>query len=228
MKKLLLSLSLLMCLVFALSAAEDRFEDLNDAQKLALSEAYQAVGEHFGANGEEDRGAAYEQTAEVLRKQIADLSEAARERQASMEKAALAEETPAVKQVSEEEQKAVSYYFRKLVRALLSENKEKVLSLLDEPLAMEGYLSGVPREKIEEDLDTLFDSYDLTIYDATELYDLENLTFSYDENTEDVVILEVNAIGGEDTPLELVIFWQEVQKFYFQKADKGWKVFGIL
>ena len=229
MKKLLLTLPLLIGFVLTLSAVEDRFEGLNDAQKLALAEAYQAVGEHFALNGEEERGAAYEETAEILRNQIADLSEAARARQTAVREAALAEDTPQVSMVSEEDQKAVGYYFRKLVRALLAENKEKVLSLLDEPLAMDGYLSGVPRDKIEEDLDYIFSAYDLTIYDSSDLYDMENFRFSYSDNSQDVIILEVKAnINSENTPLELVIFWNDIQKFYFKKADRGWKVFAIL
>ena len=229
MKKLLLTLPLLIGFVLTLSAAEDRFAGLNDAQKLALAEAYQAVGEHFVQNGEEERGAAYEETAEVLRNQIADLSEAAREMQESKREVAMAEDTPRVNNVSEDDQKAVGYYFRKLVRALLSENRDKVLSVLDDPLAMDGYLSGIPRDKIESDLDYIFSSYDLTIYDSFDLYDMENISFTYSDETEEVIILEVKAaLSAEGTPLDMVLFWNDVQKFYFKRADRGWKVFAIL
>lgn len=228
MRKLLLTLPLILGLALNLAAAEDRFEGLNDAQKLALSEAYQAVGEHFAKNGEEKRGADYEETAEVLRNQIADLSAAAAERQNSMQETALAAESSETREVSEEEQKAVGYYFRKLGRALLAENKEKVLSLVDDPFAVEAYLSGVPREKIEADLEFLFDSYDLTGYQLSDLYNTENMSFSYD-GSDDVVIVEVHAAeSAQDSPLTMALFWKDVQKFYFKKAERGWKLFAIL
>ncbi|MBN2626741.1 MAG: hypothetical protein JXA95_08750 [Spirochaetales bacterium] len=231
MRKRLLLIPLLLSFSPILFAGEDHFSGLNDAQKLALSEAYQAVGEHFIQTGEEDRGRSYERTADVLRNQIADLSEAAREMQKNQQQAAYTSPAaPAVTKVSDEDQKAVGYYFRKLVRALLAENKDKVLSLLDNPLAMEGYLAGVPREKIEADLDTIFSAYDLTIYDMEDLYNMEDLSFSYrDSQSEDTVIVEAKAaFSGAGTPLDKVIFWKDVQKFYFKRAPKGWIVFAIL
>jgi hypothetical protein len=231
MRKRLLIIPLLLSFSLVLFAGEDHFSGLNDAQKLALSEAYQAVGEHFVQTGEEDRGRAYERTAEDLRNQIADLSEAAREMQKNQQQTAYtAPAAASVKMVSDEDQKAVGYYFRKLVRALLAENRDKVLSLLDNPLAMEGYLAGVPRDKIEADLDTIFSAYNLTIYEMEDLYDMGNLSFSYgDSQSKDTVIVEAKAaFSGAGTPLDMVIFWKDIQRFYFKRADRGWILFAIL
>jgi hypothetical protein len=228
MKKLLLTLPLFLGLVLNLSAIDDHFSNLNDAQKLALSEAYQAVSEHFIKNGEEARGAAYEKTAEILLGQIADLSTAAAELQKGTQVTNATGEEAMDRTVSEDEQKAVGYYFRKLVRSLLSENSEKVLSQLDEPLAMDGYLSGIPREKLESDLEYFFLSYDMTAFTPSDLYDMENISFSYSDHTNEVIVVEVRAVADDTNPMGLCLFWKDVQNFYFRKADRGWKLFAIL
>lgn len=225
MRKLFFILTTLAGIALTLSAVDNRFVDLNDAQKLDLSEAYQAVGEHFTANGEEKRGADYEETARILRDQIADLSQAAAAKQ-SVPTAMPAPPEP--EGVTENDEKAVGYYFKKLIRALLSENADGVMALLDDPFALEGYLSGVPREKIEQDLALVFDTYNLTDYDSTDLYRMDRISYVYDKSTKDVVILTVPAaVSGEGSSLEMVIFWKDIQKFYFKRAERGWRLFAI-
>lgn len=226
MKKQICVLSFFMIVTLSLIGAEDNFSDLNDAQKLDLSEAYQAVGEHFGEIGEATRGASYEKTAQYLREQIVDLSEAALAKQQIRPSDNMA---PSVKMVSENEKKAVNYYFKKIVRSLLSENKDKLLAGIDSPFALEGFMTGIPAERLDQDITYLFEAYDLTVFEASDLYVMDDISFSYDNGTNDVIILEVKAANsGDDSFLGEIIFWKDVQRFYFKRTGTNWKLFAIL
>jgi hypothetical protein len=165
----------------------------------------------------------------MLRNQIVDLSAAAKASlKANTTVNAAMTGTSLIKKVSEDDKKAVGYFFRKLVRAVLSENSPKVMSMLDNPFRTWGYFDGVPRDKIEKDLEIIFDSYDLTAYDSTDLYLMDKITYSYADNSKDIILLTVPATtSGEGTTLEMILFWDSIQEFSFIRSGSSWKLISI-
>lgn len=208
MKKSILALLLMGLIASFIWAGDPFYQDLNQAQRYQLSQAYLAVSEHFKDMGQENRASEYRSVADEILTSL-DSAPAPDPQEADTQQTT---ETAAAAEVDQRTQRAILYYFNKLGGALSLGNVELTMKGLSFPFTAGGY--SLSEERVESDLIRLTESYTFSM----DYWDLENPVFVKDG--ESVVLMLDPTI---DDP-GIFLFWNDPQSFVFVPAERGWKL----
>jgi len=207
-KKSILTVLLIALIASFIWAETPFYEDLNQAQRYQLSQAYLAVSEHFKDMGQENRATEYRRVAD----QILTSLESAPPVEPMAEAQESTETSTAETTVEERTQRAIMYYFNKLGSSLSMGNVERTMSGLSFPFTAGGY--SLSEERVEKDLMNLTENYTFSL----EYWDMENPVFTREG---EAVVLTL------DTTIDdpgIFLFWNDPQSFVFVPADRGWKL----
>lgn len=207
-----------MLAVSVLWSTEPFYQDLNQAQRYDLSQAYLSVSEHFQESGDEDRAQAYRIVADEI---LASIAEAPRGETETVVEDDQTMEEPQVEAtaVDERTQRAILYYFNKLGSSIAAGRSDRALDQMAFPFQAGSY--DFSEEEIAGSLEILVSEYEISGYTIDMVWMMDTATFRYEG--EGVVLSLVTAV--EDPGI--FIFWKDPQDFLFVQEDSGWKLKAI-
>lgn len=214
-------LSLLFLCVMNLSAAERFFESYSPSERLVIAGAYLAVSEQYDELGEQDRAEGYRALAEQIFPGIQPGDMTVPDAPPESEKV----EASLPARPSGKEPAAVQYYIGKLLRAVFSENRTDIDSVLTTRLYLPGYDNGVSRKDVLAYVDQAFLKYELDRTDPALIYELGRL-YIQAEGSSWVAGIDLSDEG-------MRIFADEIgfpgkrHKFYFREFREGWRLIAV-
>ena len=211
-----------MMLLTTLTIAADSFYDeYSESERLVIAGAYLAVGDQYDSLGEEKKGEAFRNLAEQIFPGI-DSTDIPKQ---GSELESHDIQTAAAQRPSGKEPAAVQYYFSKLMRAVFSEDKGDVSSLLTTRLYLPGYDQGVEKKDVLEFVDAAFQRYPLDKMDPTGIYEMDRLYIKSEGSAWTAGIKPTEA--GKKAFYEEFGFQGEMHKFYFREYREGWRLIAL-
>lgn len=209
--------------VMNLSAAESFYESYSDSERLVIAGAYMAVSEQYEELGEKDKATDYKAMAEQIFPGIgsADMSATTPAIPSEVEKI----QASAPARPSGKETEAVRYFFGKLLRAVFSENKADIDSLLSTRLYLPGYDEGVKKSVVMENVSWAFDKYELDKINPALIYKLNRL-YIKSEGSSWVASIDLSE-EGEQIFADEIGFHGNRHMFYFREYREGWRLIAI-
>jgi hypothetical protein len=216
-KKLYTSI-LFMLLILAVAQAEVTFlDDLNQAQRYELSQAYLAVSQRYEELGDDQRAQGYKDVSDAI---LATLNEGPSVEDIQTVETTTVEQIPQEeREVEQRTQQAIMYFFNKLASSLSAESVERCIAMMSFPLDIAGY--EIDEAAVRADLEELTAAYDLTVYSADDIWILDTAEFYYEG---DAVILSINTAIPDPG---VFLFWNDPQEFIYVQGERGWKLAGI-
>jgi len=196
------------------------YEDMSDAQRYDLADAYDQVAERFDELGDASRAEKFRAMVELIFPGFYQT-----ERPAEIVDT-VAPASPGERLEDIVGQEASKYYFDKLLRGVFSENLTLSLSVIADTLFLPLYDEGIIKKPdVEAGMEKLFTKYNIDSYEAKDVFqldDIEVISFANGFWRLDVETWPQFAEG-----LKEVTFWSEKMGFYFRKFPQGWRLAAI-
>ncbi len=222
MKRAAVLLSFLSILVFttvSVAAAENFYDDLSQAQRYDLADAYTRVAVQFDTLGEKERAEGYRNLALVIFPGFGNV-----ERPAQDEKPVTVKR-PEQQAPDPSGGDASYYYFNKLLRGVFNENKSLTLSVIADPLYLPLFDAGVEKTLISSELDWFFDEYDVSSIAPYDVFQMNTVQVTPLDNG--YWRLDVQTLPEYADAVPEITFWAEKMGFYFRKFPEGWRLAAI-
>jgi hypothetical protein len=208
--------------VMNLSAAENFYDNYSESERLVIAGAYLAVSQQYEELGEDKKATDYKEMAEQILPGI-DAVDISSEQPGTEEVEKVQTAAPA--RPSGKESSAVRYYFSKLIRAVFSENKADINSLLSTRLYLPGYDEGVKKSEVMDYVAYAFDKYELDRTDPSLIYKTGRL-YLKSEGSSWVASMDLTE-NGEKIFKEEIGFSGNRHMFYFREYREGWRLIAI-
>lgn len=205
-----------------LSAAENFYNNYSESERLVIAGAYLAVSQQYDELGEDKKATDYKNMAEQILPGI-EAGDMNYEQSATEEVEKIQTAAPA--RPSGKESSAVRYYFSKMLRAVFSENKTDIDSLLSSRLYLPGYDDGVKKSEVMDYVAYAFDKYELDKTDPSLIYKTERL-YLQSEGSSWVASMDLTE-DGEKIFREEIGFSGNRHMFYFREYREGWRLIAI-
>lgn len=208
--------------VMNLAAAENFYDNYSESERLVIAGAYLAVSQQYEDLGEDNKATDYKSMAEQILPGIqAGDSNYQQAPPEEVEKI----KTAAPARPSGKESSAVSYYFSKMIRAVFSENKADIDSILSTRLYLPGYDDGIKKSEVMGYVSYAFDKYELDKTDPGMIYKTERL-YLKSEGSSWIASMDLTETG-EKLFKEEIGFTGNRHMFYFREFREGWRLIAI-
>jgi len=195
------------------------YEDMSDAQRYDLADAYYQVADRFEELDDSPR-------AEKLRAMAELIFPGFYQRELPPEVVDAVVPTPSEERLKVGiEQEASKYYFNKLLRGVFSEDVTLSLSVIADTLFLPLYDEGIKKPDLEEEVEWFFSEYDVDSYSAEEVFQLNEIEVIPLENG--YWRLDVKTWPQFAGKLEEITFWAGKMGFYFREFPQGWRLAAI-
>lgn len=222
MKRAAVLLSILSMLVFFVipaGASENFYDQLSEAQRYDLADAYNRVADQFDSLGQTQRAEGYRSLVQVIYPGFGDVERPPQEQPpAAPEKPKQPAPDPAGGDAS-------YYYFNKLLRAVFNENKSLTLSVIADPLYLPLFDSGLDKALVSSELDWFFSEYDIEALAPGDVFRMDTIQVTALDNG--YWRLDVETQPEYADALPEVTFWAGKMGFYFRKYPEGWRLAAI-
>jgi len=219
MKRVVLLVPAFLIAVIAIGASTRFYEDMSDAQRYDLADAYDQVADRFEELNNVPRAEQFRAMVELI---FPGFYQTERPAEVVDTVVPIPPEERLENRVGQE---ASEYYFNKLLRGVFSENMTLSLSVIADTLFLPLYDEGIKKPDLEAEMKWLFSKYDVHSYEAGDVFQLDDMEVISLENGYwrlDVKIWP--RFAGE---LEEVTFWSEKMGFYFREFPQGWRLAAI-
>lgn len=211
---------ILICALSNIASASDMFyEGLSDLQRYDLADAYWRVAERFNELDETDRSRQLQALAEKIYPGFQKIERPLEEESTPVRST---NETP---QFDPNGEKAVTYYFNKLIRGVFTKNISLTLSVMSDTLYLPMFPEGIKKTAITEELEYLFAYYDLSKIGPGDVFDIKSTEVLPLENG--YLRLDVTTRPGYENALSELTFWAKKMGFYFRQHPRGWRLAAI-
>ena len=216
-------------LFLATNAWAQFYQDLSGTERQELAEAYYLVGAQYSTHGDEDKGAAFKQMAfnidphlkagEIKPRELPSAVALIMQGEARVV-TRLAYQKDAVKEM-------IRSKFIRLVSAVLTEDIEATLILLDGSVYLGKENTAVGQDEIRTVLKSFFSSINLSGLSPSEVYDLNSLNID---------ALALHEAWGETYALNIktrqdlsgyIDFWEDQQQFLIHRTRNRWLLFSV-
>jgi len=219
MKHVVLPVLAFLVAVTAVGASTRFYEDMSDAQRYDLADAYDKVAERFEELDDAPRAEQFRAMVELI---FPGFYQTERPPEVVETVAPTSPEKRVENIIALE---ASVYFFKKLLRGIFSENLTLSLSVIADTLFLPLYDEGIKKSNLEEEMAWLFSKYEIDSYEAGDVLQLGDIEVIPLENGYwrlDVKTWPQFAVGPEE-----VTFWSEKMGFYFRKFPQGWRLAAI-
>jgi len=222
MKRATVLLSILFIFVFttmSVGSSEIFYDDLSEAQRYDLADAYNRVADQFDTLDQNKRAEGYRALVQVLFPGFGNVERPARDQQAV--------EPQAPRQTAPDPSggDASYYYFNKLLRGIFNANKSLTLSVISDPLYLPLFDAGVEKALVSSELDWFFSEYDVSSYAPNDILQMNTIQVTPLDNG--YWRLDVQTQPEYANAVPEVTFWAEKMGFYFRKFPEGWRLAAI-
>lgn len=219
MKRFICLLAVILTLPLLAGASEIFYSGLTEAQRYDLADAYMKVADRYVELGENDKAASFESMVDIIFPGFTEVE-------------GPVEQAPPQPQVQERQPEEVSfggestyYYFRKILRAVFSENVDLSLSVIGERLYLPMFDEGIDKKSIRNGLEWFFEKYAVDSVDPESVFDMHSISVTPLDNGYWRLDAQINTQFVNTVP-ELT-FWAERIGFYFHKLPQGWRLAAI-
>lgn len=219
MKRAVVLLSILIILTFSLSAAENFYDNLSEAQRYDLADAYTRVADQFDTLEQGERADGYRDLVQVIYPGFGEVERPVDEPETTSTRRP---DQPAPDPSGGD---ASYYYFNKLLRGIFNENKSLTLSVIADPLYLPLFDAGVEKGLVSSELDWFFSEYDISNYIPNDVFRMNTIQVTPLDNG--YWRLDVQTQPEYTVAVPEVTFWAEKMGFYFRKFPEGWRLAAI-
>jgi len=222
MKRAVVLLSILTIFVFTtipVAASEIFYEDLSEAQRYDLADAYNRVADQFDTLGENRRAEGYRNLVQVIFPGFGDVERPAQEQKPAEP------QRPQQPAPDPSGGDASYYYFNKLLRGVFNANKSLTLSVIADPLYLPMFDAGVDKKLVSSELDWFFSEYDVSTMAPDDVFLMNTVQVTPLDNGYWRLDVQTRPEYADAVPE--VTFWAEKMGFYFRKFPEGWRLAAI-
>lgn len=209
--------------VINLTADENFYKNYSESERLVIAGAYLAVSEQYSSLGETDKARDFRGMAEEIFPGIKAGDLTGEQAPAPVEAEQVQTSVPT--RPSGKEAGAVQYFFSKMLRAVFSENKTDIESLLSTRLYLPGYDNGLKKSEVMHYVSWAFDTYELDQTDPGLIYDTSRLFIRADGSSW-VASIDLTEKGAELFAQEIG-FYGNRHMFYFREFREGWRLIAV-
>ncbi|GEM_PF-5458479 len=217
--------------IFALASTQlfgNVVDDLIAARKLELGDAYWLAGERYIALDKVELGKQMQEQARRIVSGYVPPSERS-------ETAATPTVTPAPVEVNIPEvnsaelarnaaqgDRIVRYQFTKMIRGLVSEDIETIISTIATEIKGPGFEAGITRAEVRRRVQALFSENDANLLTPEMVFDVSSLTVTPVEGTDQDFLLTVKTSPSAPQFLTSRTWWGSSLNIYFVREDNLW------
>jgi len=218
--KYIVSLVLIFLIAAIAASAQTKFyENMSDAQRYDLADAYDQVADRFEELDDAPR-------AEKLRAMVKLIFPDFYQTERPAEVVDTVVPTPTQESLENRVgREASEYQFSKLLRGIFDEDTALSLSVIAETLYLPLYDEGIRKPDLETEMERFFSKYNVDSYEAEDIFQLEHIEVISLENG--YWRLDVKTWPQFAGALEEMTFWSEKMGFYFRKFPQGWRLAAI-
>ncbi len=219
MKRAAILLFIFLAFTITVSASELFFDDLSDAQRYDLADAYDRVADRFDELDDTKRAESFRSMVQIIFPGFG-----------RVERPVQAEE-PARTQRPEQTAPdpaggdASFYYFNKLLRGIFNENISLTLSVIADTLYLPLFDAGVDKAMVASELEWFFSEYDVTSVAPDDVFRMTTMQVIPLDNG--YWRLDIQTWPEYADVIPEVTFWAEKMGFYFRKFPEGWRLAAI-
>ncbi len=219
MKRAVILISIFLVSALTISASEMFFDDLSDAQRYDLADAYNRVADRFDELNDTERAMGYRAMVQIIFPGFGRI-----ERPAQAEETARPQrpEQPAPDPAGGD---ASFYYFNKLLRGIFNENIPLTLSVIADTLYLPLFDAGVDRAMVNSELEWFFSEYEVDSIAPDDIFRMTTMQVIPLDNGYWRLDIQIWSEYADAIPE--VTFWAEKMGFYFRKFPEGWRLAAI-
>jgi len=205
-------------LTASISASGMFYDNLNDAQRYDLADAYNQVADQYLELGDQQLADDFRAMAQRIFPEFDRVERPTGivERQQSQNTSQEPESSGT---------SASLYYFNKLLRGVFDENIPISLSVIAETLYLPLFDAGIDKATIAAELKLFFEQYDLVSLAPHDVFIMTSTEVSAVEN--DFWRLDVHVKPEYADFFPEITFWEGQMGFYFKKFPEGWRLAAI-
>lgn len=219
MKRAAIFISIFLVLALAANASEILFNDLTEAQRYDLADAYDRVADRFDEMDDSERADGYRSMVQVIYPGFGKVERPVTPVEPVQPK------RPPQQEIDPAGGDAAFYYFNKILRGVFNENVSLTLSAVADILYLPLFDSGVDKAMVASELEWFFSEYDVTTYAPGDVFRMTTMQVTALDNG--FWRLDIQTWPEYANALDNVTFWAEKMGFYFRKFPEGWRLAAI-
>ncbi len=219
MKRAAILIFVFLVLALVVNASELLFDDLTEAQRYDLADAYDRVADRFEELDDIERADSYRIMVQLIFPGYGQV-----ERPSSPVEP-VQTQRPAQPAPDSAGGDASFYYFNKILRGVFNENVSLTLSAIADTLYLPLFDAGVDKAMITSELEWFFSEYDITSVSPDDIFRMTSMQVLPLDNG--FWRLDIQTWPEYADALPEVTFWAEKMGFYFRKFPEGWRLAAI-
>ncbi len=219
MKRAAILLFIFLAFTITVSASELFFDDLSDAQRYDLADAYDRVADRFDELDDTKRAESFRSMVQIIFPGFGRVERPVQaEEPVRTQRPEQAAPDPAGGDAS-------FYYFNKLLRGIFNENISLTLSVIADTLYLPLFDAGVDKAMVASELEWFFSEYDVTSVAPDDVFRMTTMQVIPLDNG--YWRLDIQTWPEYADVIPEVTFWAEKMGFYFRKFPEGWRLAAI-
>jgi hypothetical protein len=219
MKRAAILIFVFLVLALVVTASELRFDDLTEAQRYDLADAYDRVADRFEELEDVERADNYRVMAQLIFPGYGQVE------RPSAPAEPVQTQRPAQPAPDPSGGDASFYYFNKILRGVFNENVSLTLSAIADTLYLPLFDAGVDKAMIASELEWFFTEYDITSVSPDDIFRMTSMQVLPLDNG--FWRLDIQTWPEYADVIPEVTFWAEKMGFYFRKFPEGWRLAAI-
>jgi hypothetical protein len=219
MKRAAILIFVFLVLALVVNASELLFDDLTEAQRYDLADAYDRVADRFEELDDIERADSYRIMVQLIFPGYGQV-----ERPSSPVEP-VQTQRPAQPAPDPAGGDASFYYFNKILRGVFNENVSLTISAIADTLYLPLFDAGVDKAMIASELEWFFSEYDITSVSPDDIFRMTSMQVLPLDNG--FWRLDIQTWPEYADAIPEVTFWAEKMGFYFRKFPEGWRLAAI-
>jgi hypothetical protein len=219
MKRAAILIFVFLVLALVVNASELLFDDLTEAQRYDLADAYDRVADRFEELDDIERADSYRIMVQLIFPGYGQV-----ERPTDPVEP-VQTQRPAQPAPDPAGGDASYYYFNKILRGVFNENVSLTLSAIADTLYLPLFDAGVDKAMIASELEWFFGEYDITSVSPDDIFRMTSMQVLPLDNG--FWRLDIQTWPEYADVIPEVTFWAEKMGFYFRKFPEGWRLAAI-
>lgn len=219
MKRVAILISVFLVLALTVGASEILFNELTEAQRYDLADAYDRVADRFDELEDSERADGYRSMVQVIFPGFGQV-----ERPAGPAEP-VQSERPSQPEIDPAGGDAAFYYFNKILRGVFNENVSLTTSAIADVLYLPLFDSGIDKAMVASELEWFFSEYDVSRMAPGDVFRMTSMHVTPLDNG--FWRLDIQTWPEYADVLDDVTFWAEKMGFYFRKFPEGWRLAAI-
>ncbi len=219
MKRAAILIFVFLVLALVVNASELLFDDLTEAQRYDLADAYDRVADRFEELDDIERADSYRIMVQLIFPGYGQVE------RPSGPVEPVQTQRPAQPAPDPAGGDASFYYFNKILRGVFNENVSLTVAAIADTLYLPLFDAGVDKAMIASELEWFFSEYDITSVSPDDIFRMTSMQVLPLDNG--FWRLDIQTWPEYADALPEVTFWAEKMGFYFRKFPEGWRLAAI-